>query len=496
MTSTSTNRSSGKAIKRLWGAIASPSKKGKHRAISGHDSLLPLDGEEGELIDDEACFVEEHVVKGIDLISLLPPEISVQIFLYLDVPSVTACSLVSSTWHLIANDNVIWRDLFYRNPSWKINATLARRAIHGSGFSEWTRTRASSSMSSSLINAITPLERAMALASLDENAQSESPTWALNWMNLYKSRLEVDRRWLNGAPKATVLSGHDDSVYCLEFDSQKIITGSRDKTIKIWSMRTGKLRATLKGHEGSVLCLKFDKSGFMVSGSSDRNIFVWDLGMGKEGEGPKVRKVLKGHQGGVLDLRISDEWIVSCSKDTIIRVWNRSTLKPHCSLVGHDGPVNSVGLQRGQVVSASGDGRMMLWDIATGTRIRTFEGHDRGLACIELKDDYIVSGSNDSKIKIWSASTGECLRTLTGHDLLVRALSVDPEAGRLVSASYDKTVKVWDFHTGKLLRDFRNSHTSHIFDVKFDCTRIVSTSHDQKVVILDFAPDLDSSLFL
>ena len=124
-----------------------------------------------------------------------------------------------------------------------------------------------------------------------------------------------------------MLNGLYLSVYCLEFDasSQTIITGSRDKTIKIWSLRTGRLHATLRGHPGSVLCLKFDRTGFMVSGSSDCTVFVWDLhaltkaaAAAKEKEaGPNVagaelvQRVLKGHTGGVLDLRIDENWIVS-----------------------------------------------------------------------------------------------------------------------------------------------------------------------------------------
>lgn len=84
-----------------------------------------------------------------------------------------------------------------------------------------------------------------------------------------------------------------------------------------------------------------------------------------------------------------------------------------------------------------------------------------------------MSGSNDCKIKIWSASTGECLKTLTGHDALVRALAFDPASGRLVSASYDKTVRLWDWRSGRMVRQFKQYHTSHIFDVKFDVRRIV-----------------------
>ena len=38
------------------------------------------------------------------------------------------------------------------------------------------------------------------------------------------------------------------------------------------------------------------------------------------------------------------------SKDTVIRVWNRKTLKLHRTLRGHEGPVNAIGLQSGRVV--------------------------------------------------------------------------------------------------------------------------------------------------
>lgn len=75
------------------------------------------------------------------------------------------------------------------------------------------------------------------------------------------------------------------------------------------------------------------RKGFMVSGSSDCSVCVWDLGLGPvvehdsdmddysnqihvddDGERQvtaEVRAVLKGHSGGVLDLRIDKQWIVS-----------------------------------------------------------------------------------------------------------------------------------------------------------------------------------------
>ncbi|KIK55522.1 hypothetical protein GYMLUDRAFT_47734 [Collybiopsis luxurians FD-317 M1] len=379
-------------------------------------------------------------------------------------------------------------------------------------------------------------------------------------------------------PDVMKLSGHGDSVYCIELPSSTtfaadriFVTGSRDRTIKMWSANTGKCIGTwgrgksatavnaspqgaevIEGHGGSVLCLKFIwlegqneenegvsdgqvdaedtvvRRGMMFSGSSDCTIRVWDVRMvylaQAQNQDPKfevdarTRTVLRGHTGGVLDLRIDDNWIVSCSKDTTIRVWNRRTLEAHRILRGHEGPVNAVGMEDGRVVSASGDGKMILWDASSGERLRTFEGHDRGLACIEYSNGLIISGSNDWKIKIWSAYTGKCLRTLQGHEALVRALAFDPSSGILVSASYDKSVRVWDVrdvllngNAGEgaangggvrevdksLLRVFKNAHTSHIFDVKFDLGRIVSTSHDHNIVVADFSRGLENvHLFL
>lgn len=360
-------------------------------------------------------------------------------------------------------------------------------------------------------------------------------------------------------PRTSFLEGHQDSIYCVRFDTKpfhfpvdalssiepmaaplydanltlglgsrgKIVSGSRDKTIKIWDGDTGICLSTLQGHKGSVLCLAYDEH-HLVSGSSDRNVIVWDLGRDlQNGESPKALKTLTGHALGVLDLDLNDEWLISSSKDTTVRIWKRSN---DWALAGvyrkHEGPVNAGCMmirhegdsdkKRTVVASASGEGSVHLWDIATRETLRTFEGHERGLACVRLASNIVVTGSNDTTVRVWDAETAKCLAICSGHQNLVRALAFDEKRMLVASGGYDYSVKLFsirdvvaearkanedgtdasntvpkrgDTRKGKVLSPLMDlqSHRSRVFDVQLDGTRIVSCGEDERICVLDFA---------
>ncbi|GAA5924914.1 hypothetical protein JCM3775_006316 [Rhodotorula graminis] len=320
---------------------------------------------------------------------------------------------------------------------------------------------------------------------------------ALDWPRLYRDRWLLEQRWATGKPSWSWFEGHADSVYCVQFDERKVVSGSRDQTVRIWDLASGTTTATLKGHEGSVLCLQYDNK-ILVTGSSDSRVVVWDLvGDVATGRGRhEILRTLVGHSMGVLDLCFDDKWIVSCSKDTKTRVWNRSTGELYRVLHGHRGPVNAVQLHGDRVLTASGDALMKLWDVHTGATLRTFTGHSRGLACVNWgpSGKEFVSSSNDKTIKLWNADTGECIRTFTGHSDLVRGLAWDERSRRIVSGGYDHTTRVWDAETGEELHRFR-SHSSLVFDVAFSASAIVSSSHDKRILVMDFGVGLDVSKF-
>ncbi|KAF9102184.1 hypothetical protein BGX27_011134 [Mortierella sp. AM989] len=391
----------------------------------------------------------------IDILSRLPYEVTTHILHFFDMVTLTNIATVSRAWNQFANDNEVWKRVYLHQQQWKIK---------------------------------TPSQKSSALTSDDEHSQETATAHSsLDWKRLSLDRKALETRW-KSTPGMTKLVGHEDSVYCIQFDNTRIVTGSRDHTIKFWDIKTLQCTDTLKGHSQSVLCLQFNDKR-MISGSSDSTIIVWDM------ETHQPISQLYGHTAGVLDVCFNDQYIISCSKDTSIKVWDVQTMALIKTMTGHRGPVNAVQLHQGQIVSASGDGLVKLWDVATGSCVRDFIGHERGLACVQFNGEIIVSGSNDKTIRIWNAATGNCIRVLTGHDSLVRTLHFDQN--RIVSGSYDYTVKVWDMDTGECTLDLNNGHVSWVFDVQFSIDRIISSSQDRNIVVWDFAGnDIDTSLFV
>jgi F-box and WD-40 domain protein 1/11 len=162
-------------------------------------------------------------------------------------------------------------------------------------------------------------------------------------------------------------------------------------------------------------------------------------------------------------------------------------------LLGHHGPVNALQLRGDLLVSASGDGVAKLWNIASGVCVKEFSSKDHGLACVEFTEDgrTILAGGNDKVIYQYDANSGDMVGEVDGHNGLVRSLHLDSLNNRLVSGSYDFSVKVFDATTGKMSIDFPGWTTSWILSAKSDYRRIVATSQDASVVIMDFGYGLD-----
>ncbi|KAI8146416.1 WD40-repeat-containing domain protein [Fennellomyces sp. T-0311] len=375
--------------------------------------------------------------RKVDFLARLPYELSSRVVSFLDFQSLISISSVSRQWRAIYFDNAIWRQQMIER-GWGVQL---------------------------------PAE----IQSWDDHR--------INWHYLFTQKYQLLKRWQLGQVTSHFLIGHRHGVYCLQFDQEKIVTGSRDRTIKFWDMTTYQCVRTLQGHQGSVLCLKYNKD-IMVSGSSDNTVIVWDM------RTLQIIRRLEGHEGGVLDVCFDHRYIVSCSKDATIRIWDIVSGALVRVIRDHGGPVNTLQLCGDQIVSGSGDATVRMWNITTGTCVRKFDGHMHGVACVRYDGSQIVSGSNDRTIKVWDAETGKCTMTLAGHTDLIRTLQFADD--KIISAGYDQTIRVWDMRTGACLLNFQSAQSSWIFNVQFDKNRIISVRHDCKIHVMNFAEGLDT----
>ena len=96
-------------------------------------------------------------------------------------------------------------------------------------------------------------------ASNEENDPNEVETFCreVPHKKLFLKQYKVEMNWRYKPVRAPKhLKGHDDHVItCLQFDGKKIVSGSDDNTLKVWSAITGNIIRTLVGHTGKFLVL-------------------------------------------------------------------------------------------------------------------------------------------------------------------------------------------------------------------------------------------------
>lgn len=319
----------------------------------------------------------------------------------------------------------------------------------------------------------------------EEESDSHRPLMAetfsgqsrLNYHHVFKQKRKLEDNWNAGSYQSFQLphrdhpeEAHGECVYTIQYIGNYLVSGSRDRTLRIWDLETQRLvREPLTGHTGSVLCLQFDnrpKEDIIISGSSDTDVILWRFSTGE-----MLKKIAQAHRESVLNLKFDERFLVTCSKDKTIKIWSRhelqpgdadypvkgvprggkcpsyildlrdcggpqnienyftpeqrKPLKPYTPLMlidSHGAAVNAIHIHQDHLVSASGDRAVKVFNIHTGECVATCKGHTKGIACVQYDGKRIVSGSSDNTIRIYDPATEAEVACLQGHTRLVRTI--------------------------------------------------------------------------
>jgi WD40 repeat protein/serine/threonine protein kinase len=292
------------------------------------------------------------------------------------------------------------------------------------------------------------------------------------------------------------LRGHSNHVASAAFtsDGKRIISGSWDKTIKVWDTTSGQVVLTLTGHTAVVRSVALSSDGkHIASASSDKTAKVWDIATGHE------VLTLKGHNDQVRGVAFSPDGtrLATCSEDKTVKIWDAVTGTPLITLKGFGWGVHSIAFSPDgkHLASDGGDTTIRIWDTTTGNNIATLRGHRAGIGGIAYSLDgrRIVSGSYDKSVNLWDANTGRSLMTFAGHTNDVESVAFSHDGKTIASGSADCTIKVWDT-TSSSEKLTLKGHSDWVTSVAFDSEdkRITSASYDGTIKIWNASMNQDS----
>ncbi|GAA6059504.1 hypothetical protein JCM10212_002247 [Sporobolomyces blumeae] len=463
------------AVNTIWSLFSSsPSKR----------RLLILRGLLTIACPSQLSFLQEALAleMRLDPVELLPREVTLKIFGYLDAISLGRAAQVSKAWKGMADDDLLWRTMCEQHIERKcekcgwglpllgerrrkarlaMNALPALKGGDGGGlggrdkvmedvassaeaaqqqhqllhhhadsdFSSTPTTMAIDSDSHrhkrSKTNSPGPSRVASprpsspravsrSLLPVPDNLSS-TPALTRPWKHVYCERLAIERNWRRGTCVATVLSGHTDSITCLQVAEDLphpsfpvLMTGSWDRSVRIWNLETGKEVGVLRGHTRGVRALQFDALK-LVTGSMDSTLKIWNWRTGE------CMRTLRGHRDAVICLTYDKQLLVSGSGDSTIRVWDFGTGEVY-TLRGHSEWVNSVALWDSKADGCDPSPN------STGEVGAPTSNPE--LAKQSNMGKYLFSASDDATVRVWDLYTRTCVRVLSGHVAQVQSLKV------------------------------------------------------------------------
>ncbi|MEM1239776.1 MAG: DnaJ domain-containing protein [Cyanobacteria bacterium P01_H01_bin.26] len=287
---------------------------------------------------------------------------------------------------------------------------------------------------------------------------------------------------------AHTLSRHTQTVAAVAItrDGKKLVTGSHDKTLRLWSTKTGSLLKTFSDHTKAIYCVAVSWDGKLAaSGGADQTVKIWDIRTGELLR--SLGNLFLGHSETITALAFSPngQTLASAGLDKTARLWSLKSGKEIYTLKDYTAPILALAISwDGKTIVYGGEGKLLsMRHTKTGKLIRSFpiDGQPNRAVALSRQGSLLAVGSS-TEIILWNSHYRKKLLQLKGHTKAISSLSFSADGQILVSGSYDKTVRLWNVSTGETI-DTLTGHQAAVFSVAYslDGKLIVSSSADKTI---------------
>ena len=247
----------------------------------------------------------------------------------------------------------------------------------------------------------------------------------------------------DGVRLVGTLRGHTGPVGQLSWspDGRLLASPSRDTTVRIWDMPSGRHVHTITAHADGVRSAAFDRRGAMLATCGDgTTVNLWEVGSWRRLRSFKVRGCQTVTFSPVNDVLAVGgmEKIELFDARTSESLWEISGRRAYC--VAFD--------PSGTLLAATGEDTQHLLNTATGESIATIAGPGDFMSALVFAPDgqLLASCGRDQTVRTWTRY-GEPVRIMEGHTDFIHHISFLADGSLLASKSWDGTVRLWSTET-------------------------------------------------
>jgi WD40 repeat protein/serine/threonine protein kinase len=277
------------------------------------------------------------------------------------------------------------------------------------------------------------------------------------------------------------MNGHEARVHCVKFspDGSRIVTASRDRTVRVWSGEDGRALSTIQAHTLPVTCAQFSPDGAnIVSYGSDGTVRVH-----RASDGLTLKTFVHDVKEPVNAALFSTDGrqIFSAGDDGTVKIWELSSDTPVRTLdVRKEIASENVGVASVASIALSEDGTRLVaaaqqvavvWDVANYKVLAVLRGHREALRYVAFAPNdrnVIATAGFEERARIFKLSDDgkTSMLELLGHDQSLDEATFARDGKRLATTSLDGTARIFNVASGLLEASFKG-HRGEVYTAVF-----------------------------